>query len=98
PRRGAHVGGPARRQRDPARVIAVFLGVALNQEAGGMPTELPRRRGRHRAGIDRKEIAPGRQHFRTAAAWRAARPGRHEATVEPGEDARNFLLSTRGYG
>src|SRR5947207_9251439 len=55
-----------------------------------MPTELPCRRRRHGAGIDRIEIAPGRQHVGAAAARRAARPGRHEAAVEPGENAMDF--------
>ena len=55
------------------RIVAVLLGVALDQQPGGMPAELPGRRGRHRAGIDRIEIAPGRQHLGPAAARRAAR-------------------------
>src|SRR5947208_491237 len=55
-----------------------------------MPTELPCRRRRHGAGIDRIEIAPGRQDVGAAAARRAARSGRNEAAVEPGENAMDF--------
>src|SRR3546814_4850358 len=40
------------------------------------------RRCRHRAGVDRIEVASGRQHVRPAAAWRARRAGRHEARSE----------------
>ena len=82
---GAHVGGAPGRQREPRRIVAVLLGIALDQQAGRMPAELPGRRGRHRAGVDRVEIAPGRQHLGPAAARRAARAGRDEAAVEPGQ-------------
>ena len=70
-----------------ARIVAVLLRVALDQQLRRFPAELPGRRRRHRAGVDRIEIAPGRQHLGPAAARRARRAGRHEAAVEPGEQA-----------
>ena len=64
--------------------------MALDQQCRRFPTELPGRLGRHRAGVDRIEVAPGRQHLGPAAARRAGGAGRHQTPVEPGEQARRF--------
>ena len=87
---GAHVGGAPGRQCDARRVVSVFLGVALEEQRRRFPAELPGRLRRHGAGVDRIEIAPGRQYLRPAAARRAGRPGRNKTPVEPGKEAGDF--------
>ena len=72
------------------RVDAVFLGVTLEQQRRRFPAELPGGLGRHGAGVDRIEIAAGRQYLGPAAARRAGGPGRHETPVEPGEKPCEF--------
>ena len=83
---GAHVGGAPGRERDAARIVAVLLRVALEQERRRFPAELPRRRRRHRAGVERIEIAPRRQHLGPAARSARPRARRHEAPVEAAQE------------
>ena len=71
----------------------MILRVALDQHCRRFPAELPCRRRRHRAGIDRIEIAPGRQHFGAAAARRPGWAGRHETAVETLEQPRQLLCT-----
>ena len=63
-----------------------------------MPAELPGRRGRHRAGIDREEIAPGRQHVGPAAAS-ARRSGRarRRRPSRPAQQRRDFGRAAGGH-
>ena len=79
---GAHVGGAPGRQRHRARPVAVLLNVALDQQRRRPPAEMPGGRGWHGARVDREEVAPGRQHVRTAAGRRAARSGLDEPALE----------------
>ena len=79
---GAHVGGAPGGQADGFRIVRRVLEVAGEQVLGGFPAERPGGRRRHRAVVDRIEIAPGRQHVEPAAGRRAGRAGRDEAAVE----------------
>ena len=90
---GAHVRRAPGRQRHPRRIGAVLLGMALDQQCRRFPAELPGRLGRHRAGVDRIEIAAGRQHLGPAAARRAGGAGRHQTAVEPGEQPGDLGLA-----
>ena len=95
---GAHVGRAPGRQRHPRRIGAVLLGVALDEQGRRFPAELPGRLGRHRAGIDRIEIAAGRQHLGAASARRAGRARQHQAPVEPGEQPGDFGRAAARHG
>ena len=53
--------------------------IALDQQLGRAPAEMPGRRRRHGAAVDRVEVAAGRQHVGPAAGRRAARAGLDEA-------------------
>ena len=87
---GTHVGCAPGRKRHRARPIAVFLGVPFEEKSRRFPAERPSRRRGHRAGIDRIEVAPGRQHVRPAARGRAGRAGCHAPPVERGEQGGDF--------
>ena len=69
--------------------VAVILEVAVEHErsADFRPSSQARRR-RHGAGVDRIEIAAGRQHVEPAARRRAGRAGRDEAAVEAAQQRR----------
>ena len=69
-------------ERDRARPFALLLDVALDQQRRRIPAEMPGRRRRHGAAVDRVEVAPGRQHVGAPAGRRAGRPGRDEPAVE----------------
>ena len=64
--------------------------MALDQQRRRFPAELPSGLGRDRAGVERIEIAPGRQHLGPAAARRAGGTGQHQTAVEPGEQPRQL--------
>ena len=87
---GPHVGRPPGRQGHAPRPFAMDLQVTLDQQRRRFPAERPGRRRRHGAGIDRIEIAPGRQHVRPAARRRAGRAGGDEAPVERRQRAGDF--------
>ena len=94
---GAHIRGAPGRQREPRRIVAVLLRIAFDEQPRRVPAELPRCRGRHRTGIEREEIAPGRQYFRPAAARSAAWTGLDAPAVETGQHRRNLGRSARGH-
>ena len=76
----------------------VLLDVALDQQRRRPPAEMPGGRGRHGARVDREEVAPGRQHVRTAAGRRAARSGLDEPAIERtqhGSDFRGTAVNER---
>ncbi len=83
---GAHIGRAPSRHRDPRRIAPVILRIALDDQPRRMPAELPRRRRRHGARIDGKEIPPGREDVRASPTRGAGRTGCDAAAVEPGED------------
>ncbi len=88
----AHVGRAPGGNRDGFRPVAVVLGVTFDQQARGLPAQLPGGRGRHRAGVDGIEIAPRGQHVRASPRRRARGTRRHEAAVQ----ARQHALCFRG--
>ena len=68
---GPHVGRTPGAYCHPPRPFAVLLTVALNHQRRRLPAEAPRRRRRHRPGVDRIKIAAGRQHLRTTSGRRS---------------------------
>ncbi len=58
------------------------------QRVGQRLAGLPRQPARDRLGVDRVEVAAGRQHVDQAAQRRAGRAGRDEAAVQGGDDVR----------
>ena len=68
----------------------MLLDVALDQQRRRLPAEMPGGRGRHGARVDREEVAPGRQHVRTAAGRRAARSGLDEPAIERAQHGCDF--------
>ena len=76
---GAHRAGAPDHEPDRDRVLAVVGDVALEQRVAERAGHLPRAARRDRLGVDRVEVAAGRQHADEPAGRRAGRPGRHEA-------------------
>jgi hypothetical protein len=64
--------------------------LAVPQADSATRSELPGRLGRHRARVDREEIAAGRQHLGPAAARRTGRTGGDEPAIEAGQQACDF--------
>ncbi|AJX80936.1 hypothetical protein BG97_3559 [Burkholderia pseudomallei 7894] len=91
----AHRRRAPHRQADRARVIAVLLQVALDQLLRRFQADRPRRLRRHRARIDRVEVAARRQHVGPAARRRAARPRRHETPFEAAPQLAQFFVAAR---
>ena len=65
----------------------MLLPVALDEPLRRLPAEPPGGRGRHRAGVDRVEVAPGREHLGPAAGRGAGGAGLEEPALEGGEHA-----------
>ena len=71
---------------------AVVLPVARDEQFRRAPAESPRRGRRHRARIDRIEVAARGQHIGPPAGRRAGRPGSDETPVETCEQAGDFRV------
>ena len=82
---GAHVRGAPDGEPDGRRVAAVVLEMAGEQRLGGAAAKRPGGGGRHRAVVERIEIAPGGQDIEPTAGRRAGRTGRDEAAGKAGE-------------
>ena len=77
---GAHVGGAPGRQADGAADSRRGPGSGGRAAASAdCQPSIPGGRRRHGAGVDRVEIAPGRQHVEPAAGRRAGRAGRRRS-------------------
>ena len=88
---GAHGARAPGDEADHPRQLAVVCDVALEQRLRQPPARLPRQLRRQRPGIDRIEVAPGRQDVDAAARRAAARPGGDVAAVQRGEHVRELV-------
>ena len=61
--------------------------MALDEEAGRFPAELPGGGRRHGAAVERVEIAPGGEHVEASARGGTRRPGLDKTALEPGKQA-----------
>ena len=85
-----HRGGAPEVHHQPARPVAVVLQMPAQQFFGQLdPLGMGIAR-RHRAGIDRVQIAPGRQHVRPPPIGRPGGPGSHPPPVQRRQQPRHF--------
>ena len=72
---GAHRAGAPDDQPDRGRIAALLGQVPLEDPVGQLHADVPGQPRRHRAGVERVEVATGREHVGHAAGRRAARTG-----------------------
>src|SRR5208282_5473233 len=82
-----HIRGAPGGECQRLRPLAVLLAMALEEEAGRFPAELPGGGRRHGAAVERVKIAPGGEHVEASARGRTRRPRLDKAAIEPGEQA-----------